>query len=388
MNNSAPAIFRSLIVYAVCVPVAIFVGFTLANPMDYSTLGFYGVLIMLLLTPVLLRWHYPLLLLSWNMSMYLVFLPSRPVFWLPMVMVSLGISVLERIMNDDKHFIRVPQITWPLLALLAVTYFTAEMTGGFGFQTMGSSVYGGKKYLYLIAGILGYFALSSRPIPLEKANRYVGLFFLGGLTMFIGDLYAITPSPLHFIFILFPPNTYGQDQYGNLMLDFGMFRMGGTAATMSLAIFWMLARYGLRGIFLSGKIGRPFFFLLFFSLVFLGGSRSLIMIAAFIILAQFFMEGLHRSRLLFPVLFAGVLATILLIPMARHLPWTVQRSLAFLPLDIDADAREMPRYSSDWRLNIWKALLPQVPQHLLVGRGFSIPTETFDETMGGAPWVT
>ena len=45
MNNNAAAIFRSLIVYAVCVPLAIFVGYTLTNPLDYSTLGFYGVII-------------------------------------------------------------------------------------------------------------------------------------------------------------------------------------------------------------------------------------------------------------------------------------------------------------------------------------------------------
>jgi hypothetical protein len=42
--NNAPAIIRSLIIYAVCVPLAITVGYLLTNPMDYSTLGMFGIL--------------------------------------------------------------------------------------------------------------------------------------------------------------------------------------------------------------------------------------------------------------------------------------------------------------------------------------------------------
>jgi hypothetical protein len=35
--NNAPAIFRSLIVYAICMPLAIMMGYLLTNPLDYST---------------------------------------------------------------------------------------------------------------------------------------------------------------------------------------------------------------------------------------------------------------------------------------------------------------------------------------------------------------
>jgi hypothetical protein len=384
MNNNAAAIFKSLIVYAVCVPLAVFVGYTLTNPLDYSTLGFYGIVIMLLLTPLLLRWHYPLLLLSWNLSVVVFFAPSKPPLWLPMVVISLGISVLERVMSNDRHFIRVPQVTWPLLALAAVVYFTAELTGGLGVKALGSDVYGGKKYIYIFVGILSYFALSARPIPLEKARKYVALFFLGGLVMFIGDFAAIMPSALHFIYLVIPPGGFGLDEYGNQTLEFGETRMGGVAFSACSVVFWMLARYGLRGIFMSGKLWRPLVFMLSFGLIFLGGFRSTILLMALIFVFQFFKEGLHRSRLLIPFLFVGVTAVALLIPLARHLPWTVQRSLAFLPLDIDPTARGDAEGSSDWRLNIWKALLPQVPEHLLLGKGYAISTETFNEVMGGS----
>src|SRR5208282_5557992 len=108
-NNAAA--LRTLIVYAVCVPLAIAVGYMVTNPMDYSTLGMFGIVMLLLVSPLLLRWHYPLLVLSWNIGISLFFIKGSPSLWYVMVPLSLGISVLDRAMNSDRHFIRVPQLT-------------------------------------------------------------------------------------------------------------------------------------------------------------------------------------------------------------------------------------------------------------------------------------
>ena len=95
MNSSNNvAILRSLIIYAICVPLAITVGYLLTNPMDYSTLGMLGILLLVLVSPLLLRWHYPLLFLSWNMNVSLFFLKGSPNLWLVMVTLCLGISLL------------------------------------------------------------------------------------------------------------------------------------------------------------------------------------------------------------------------------------------------------------------------------------------------------
>ena len=66
--NNAPAILRSLVIYAVIVPLAIFIGYLLANPMDTSAFVQAGVLGLVLGFPLLLRWHQPLLILSWNLN--------------------------------------------------------------------------------------------------------------------------------------------------------------------------------------------------------------------------------------------------------------------------------------------------------------------------------
>jgi hypothetical protein len=379
MNNSnVPAVLRSLIIYAVCIPLAMFVGYLLANQQDYGSLGFYGVLAVVLCSPILLRWHRELLVFSWSASLSVFILPGKPNLWLVMVAVSLGISVLERIMNSANHFIRVPQITWPLLAFLAVALFTAEMTGGVGLHAFGSAVYGGKKYVYLFVSIASYFALTARPIPKEKARVFVILFFLGRATDFVGNLYPICPSWMNPLFYLFPP-TVAQDA------DFqvGITRLAGFC-NVGLAIsFLMMARFGLRGIFLSGKPWRILYLMAAFGLIFLGGYRSWLLLFLATFTGMFFWEGLHRTPILLVMILLGALGGTALVPLANKLPYTFQRSLAFLPLDLDADARMSAEDSTEWRLNMWAALLPQIPPHLFLGKGLAVTAEDYDEMMTG-----
>lgn len=377
-NNNVPAILRSLIIYAVCIPLAIFVGYSLANPLDWNTLGFYGVLGAVLASPVFLRWHRELLVFSWSASMSVLFMPGKPTLWMAMVVISLSISVLERIMSSEKQFIRVPQITWPLLAFVAVVVFTAELTGGIGIRAFGSAVYGGKKYMYIFLSVMSYFALTARAIPRDKAGLYVTLFFLGHFTGIIGNLYPIAPSWMAPLFYVFPPTLAADETF-----EIGVTRLGGFG-DVGLAIFFiMMAKWGLRGVFLSGKPWRILFLLVAFGLTFLGGYRSALLMLLATFIMMFFWEGLYRTPLLMAMILVGALGVTALVPLANKLPYTFQRTLAFLPLDLDAEAKMSADASTDWRLSMWSALLPQIPPHLLLGEGLAISTEDFDEMMSG-----
>jgi hypothetical protein len=135
----------------------------------------------------------------------------------------------------------------------------------------------------------------------------------------------------------------------------------------------MLACYGPRGIFLGGRLWRPVLFFAFFVLMFLGGFRSLIILSVAIFAIQFYLERMHQTRA-FPVfIFAGLIAVTLLIPFANRLPYTFQRALEFVPmLKLDPKTAQEAKNSQDWRLQIWKDLLPTVPKYLLLGKGYSI----------------
>jgi hypothetical protein len=373
--NNAPAILRSLVIYAICVPLAIMVGYILTNPLDYSTFAYEGVLGLLLILPLLLRWHYLLLWFCLNTGVYMFFIKGRPDLSMVMVVLSLVISLVDRALKSQKRFIRVPQITWPLICMFGVVVLTAKLTGGIGLRALGSEIYGGKKYVELIVGILAYFAFTAQRIPPERANLYVTLFLLGGITNFIGDLYPITPSFLQFIFWFFPP--------GGLLNKFevGVTRLGGFAQTAAAIVYWLMARYGLRGIFLSGKLWRPVLFVMASIMIMLGGFRLAIIAYLGIGGMLFYFEGLHRTRALLVFILAGILIVVTIVPFSSHLPFTFQRSLAFLPLNLSEDAKEAARSSSEWRFEMWKALLPQVPSHLLLGKGYAISMEDW-QNMG------
>jgi len=371
---------RSLIVYAICVPLAIVVGYLLTDPLDKQSIYFVGVLVAVLIFPLLIKWHYPLLIFSYAFPATLFFLPGRPSLFLAMVAASLTISVVERILNRNQPFLPASAVRWPLLALLGIVFLTAKLTGGFGLRSFGSEVYGGKKYVYLIVGILSFFAVTARPIPKKSANLYITLYFISGIFNALSDLYPFVPSLLRFIYLIFPPssNSMGLDNEWQL----GVTRMLGIAMAAGAIFFWMVARHGLRDNILTGKLWRPLVLGLMFILIFLGGFRSSIIGLVLVLGLIFYFEKMHRSGFMLVVVMGGIMGAALLVPLAPRLPYTFQRALAFLPLDISTQARMDAEGSTQWRLDMWQALLPQVPQYLLLGKGYAFSAETFNESMG------
>jgi len=378
MNTNTPALIRTLLIYAVCIPLAVIIGYMLASPFDRSTFIYAGIFGMLLVFPLLLKWHQPLLLFSWHTGIVIFFLNGYPDLWLAMVPISLGISVLERTLNSKMRFIRVPQITWSLVCLLAVVVFTAKLNGGFGMRSFGSEVYGGKKYVFLFIAIASYFALTARSIPREKVWLCVGLFFLAPAINAISDFAYAAPHWMRYLFIVFPPNSAAPDEFA-----FGKTRLGGVGTAGTAIFFWMVARYGLRGVFLSGKPWRILLLVAGVGLIFLGGFRSALLTVVFAFGLKFFMEGLHRTWLLPIFVFTGLMAMVAIVPLANKLPYTVQRTIAFLPfIPVDSAAKISADDSTNWRLDMWKALLPQIPQHLLLGKGYAIKPGDYNEMMG------
>jgi O-Antigen ligase len=380
MNNDPAkiaAVLRSLAVYAACIIVAVIIGVLMTNPLTYSALGFVGLVCAVLFLPILLRYHYFLMIASWSTPITVFFLKGDPKLSLVMIALSMVISVTAHTLNQQR-FINVPSIKWSLICLIAVVLITAKFTGGFGLKAFGSEVYGGKKYVFLIVAILGYFALVAQPIPTKRARLYVTLFFAGGVLGFIGDLYQISPGFLHPIFWIFPPSAFDPN------FTFGSTRLVGTGWAGTAMINVLIARYSLRGIFFTDKLWRPALFFFSIALIFLGGFRSALLLTGMTIMLQFFLEGLHRTKLLLVFALIGFAGIAAIFPLAPKLPYTFQRTLAFLPKEIihlTPEARLEAQGSTDWRLDMWKALLPQVPKHLLLGKGYAITMEDL-ELMG------
>ena len=380
MTNPAAAM-RMLITYAICIPLAIFIGYLLTNPLDYGTLGFIAFVTAALLSPIFIKWHYPIMVFGLSFPAYFFFLKGNPPCWQVVVMISLGIAIVERTLSSKNHFLKAPAMTWALMFTAAMAVITMQLTGGFGLHALGGNTGGGQKYISLFLGIAIFFALASRGIPPEQRKLYIGLFFLSGAFGFISDMFPFLPAPFNYINLIFPPSSNVLSDEGSFGSGFIM-RFGALAVAAVTVIWFLLARYSLRGVLSAAHPFRALLFCGLFVLSLLGGYRS-IMINTFLILGILFvMEGLYRTRWL-PVILIFILGVgCLVVPFAKNLPYTFQRALSVLPfVEVDSGAQASAEGSSEWRLRIWQAVWPKVPDYLLLGKGYALTALDY-ESMG------
>jgi len=357
---------RSLWIYGLCLPLALLIGYLLATPLSFSSMSVVGLIVLALFVPIILRWHHALLIVTWNAYFVVFFLPGEPSLGIVVACVSLFLVLLDRFMHKDHGYLHVPTVALPLLFLALAVLVTAKLSSGIGGRALGAETWGAKRYLSVFGAIIGYFAMVSRSVPEERAQLYASLFVLSGVSAVVSDVaYAAGPG-FYFLFTLFPANLALSQAVSQDM----MMRLSGVCFAAVSAYHFMLLRYGIRGIC---DLTRPWRLVSFLSLVVLstfGGYRSAILLGVLIVFVQFFLEGLHKTRFLLPCILGGILSGALLIPLAEKLPLSVQRSLSFLPLDVNPAARYDAQYTLEWRFEIWRIVTPEIPKYFWLGKGF------------------
>lgn len=379
--TSASSVLRGLVIYGVILPLAIILGYLLATPLDRTTMAMVGLVLLVLVTPVLLRWHHPLLFLSWNMTAVVFFLPGRPQVWLIMAFVSLTISLVQRTLVRNIRFIKTRTVLYPLLFICIVTLVTALLTGGVGLRAFGSENIGGRRYIYMFAGVAGYIAMTAHRIPRERALLYVSLFILGALTNAVGTLLPYVPSSLQFLFLTFPVEKTGLRELTSGVMEVqAISRYHGLTQALMAGAFFMLARYGLKELLLLRK-WRSWIFFALVALNTIGGFRSILILVGMVMFFSFWLEGLHRSTKLPIVVGLFLLTGVALISFSTKLPLSIQRTLSILPIQVDPVAAADAKNSTEWRLQIWRSVLPEVPKHLWLGKGLAMKAEDFESTI-------
>jgi hypothetical protein len=372
MITASFSLFRSLLIYGICVPLALVLGYLITTPYDFTSFTVVGLVLFLLVVPLLLKWHHVWLIAVWNMCAVLFFVPGKPMLWLPLTWISLFISVFHYTLNRKAKFLYVPEVIKPLILLVLITLVTAKLRGGFGVRAFGSETFGAKRYFMIVTAIVGYFAITSQRIPPHRVPLYVALYFLGAATMAIGELAVFVTPAFYFLFWIFPVSEAGLQVIG----DPGSrgapgTRLGGLATAGSAVYLMMLCRYGIQELFSWRRLGRFSLFLFFLFVALLGGFRSTLILFLMTFCVVFYLEGLMRSHLLPLFLLAGVLGGAAIVPVVDRLPLMIQRSLSFLPLPIDPMVRQAAQASTEWRLQMWKHVVSEVPEYLFLGKGYS-----------------
>jgi len=367
---SAFAVTRNHLIFGLCLPLALLLGYLLADAQDPMSLLIVGSAFFILSIPLMMRWYHPVLILCWNMGAQPA-LPGSPYLWAVVAMLALVFAVVNRAMAEENRLAPVPELARPLLALLLVVGATMVLSGGFGFGALRSGALGGKNYFYMAAAVAGFFVLGSRAIPPARASWYVALFFLPGVLAILPRLAGWIGSGADFVYLLFPPD-FELNAVSSLE-SLGQERLHGVATASTLVFFWVLARVGLAGVF---DYSRPWWGALF-ALLLLGGAaggyRSTAITMLIVFTIMFCLEKLWRTRV---ILIMGVLIVIgggLLVGFADKLPFSLQRTISFLPLKLDAEVQTSAEVSSEWRLEIWREVWQkEVPKYFFRGKGYHI----------------
>ena len=113
---------------------------------------------------------------------------------------------------------------------------------------------------------------------------------------------------------------------------------------------------------------------------FFAGFRSVVVLILIILAFQFYFEGLFRTRL-FPIM-AGltVFGLVFVSLYADKMPLAMQRSVSFLPVNVDSSVRADAVGSTEWRVEMWDVVWKEVPKYLIVGKGYAIDPIEIDMT--------
>lgn len=364
---------KSLFLFIFCLPLAVVLGVLLATPLDSTTMMVVGSSLLLLLVPFFLTGHHTMLILSWNALVNAFFLPGKPYLWMLMTAISLFFIVLTSTLNRNKiKLIMVPSVAWPLIIFALVTFITAQLTGGVGLNSIGSEVFGGKRYIYQWAAIAGFFAISSLPIDPSKRQFLAAGFYISSITAAVSNLAFMLGENFYFVFLLFPVEWAITQVASESLVGGGFSRIGGLSPASLAVISFFLVRYGIRGTF---DLRKPWRAILFTGAVAAGlfsGFRVSLVLTVMLFLAQFIVEGLYRTRYLAIGVVTTVLVAVIVLPMADRLPVSVQRCLTIFPIELDAVAVENARTSTDWRLEMWRAVIPDIPRYFWLGKGYAL----------------
>ena len=374
------ALPKAVVIFAFVIPLAIVMGFFLADPTNSTNLIGVGFLLLFLLSPFLIRYHHTSLIISATAFINAFFLPGRPEMWMLLGGVSLIVSIVSWPLDRKaSRYCGFRSLDLSVIFIALVVLFTMKANGGAGLNILGAQVFGGRRYVTMLAAAVAYFALVAHPLSLEKAKTLGSAFWAMSGTAILGNMaYALGPS-FFFFFYLFPVEfVLLQANAEDITFAGGVVRFSGLAPLGFGIIYWLLSRFGLTGVFDMTKSWRIILAVVGAIFIMLAGFRSNIILLALLITTLFFIEKIYRTINSVILVSVVLFASFFLITFSERMPLTIQRTLSFLPVKVNSLAKADAEGSLQWRFDMWRVVVTDIPRYFWVGKGFSInPTDLY-----------
>src|ERR1017187_3680589 len=91
---------KTHLIMGLSLPLAVLVGYFVAEPMELGSMAVVVFVLVVLSIPLMMKWYYPFLVLAWNAAIYPAFLPGRPALWAMLAFIGLLFAVLSR---SEEH---------------------------------------------------------------------------------------------------------------------------------------------------------------------------------------------------------------------------------------------------------------------------------------------
>jgi O-antigen ligase len=350
----------------IIVPLALLVGLALSNPLSQAALGLVGIILLGLCLPLLIAHHQMLLIGVWNTTLIAFFLPGQPHLATAVACGSLALTIFTTSIRRGQVSIRPRSLILPLALLVGIIVVTGALNG-VGGRVLGTEQWGLRNYVYLFGAVVGFLALTARPLPREQAWLAAMLFVGGGMTTVISDFAAAAGPHFFFLFAFF----HSEFAMHQVTTQDSMLRLAGVGNAGMAATALLFLRYGVNGLLEWRRPWRLATFLVCIAISLLGGFRSTVVLLGLTFLTYFYMEKLHRTVLLPVLVGVGLVGGVLVVNFAEELPLSAQRCISFLPIRLHPEVEFNARHSLEWRLDMWRRVMHELPQHFWTGKGFS-----------------
>ncbi|MCS6771922.1 MAG: O-antigen ligase family protein [Kiritimatiellae bacterium] len=280
--------------------------------------------------------------------------------------------------------------TWSdlfLLMFLGVLAMTAYVRG-FGFRAFGAESWGGMSYLKLF--ITGGLLLAAKSISLSEHLLRRALYMMLA--------FSLLPAVAQVVFLLSGGQIYHQYLFiepyiGGLIqsleaLDTGgaarFHALGGVSASLLMITFILVDR--------STPASKLLFGLLIAASAIMAGLSGFRARLLYVVAMLFTVGMIEGDRIRWGRFWFGIAILIISIAglyvAAPNLPSSIQRAISWLPnINIPFVIKLEANLSTTTRLLVWELAWNEVPQYLLIGKGFTInPNELFSPSVR-SDWV-
>lgn len=290
---------------------------------------------------------------------------------LQLLIIALGIA--RRIIT--KAPVSHRELSDRMLLLFALNLIVVIYFRGLGLQIVGSSMLGGMGYVILFLAIgVNYFACDLHLTPKQIKFFIIANIVAGMLPAFVQIAFILSGGKFYILayFIQANLNYVARSVFSTVQDSVSRLSSLREIALplVTIALVFHFKR-------LDGAI-RLMLICAAFVAVMLSGFRSSLLTLLVIVGSWLFFRANGRNRLVICILgfLGGVLAWVFLFFFVDILPPSVARSLSWIPgLNISAYILNDAQGSLEWRWEIWRYMLEEVPNYLFIGKGFCFPAE-------------